>query len=130
MPANPLHTSTKTGAILTAPPGGFAMNPVKDWEGCSACFGRTLIEVTNDSKRVVGYLESEYLWSFGVPDDPSDHPASPHYVMEWLALGPDMEPLEDIDTSKSLHFAASELLRRAEGRERQGDTEAPDPNAS
>lgn len=121
MTANPLHTSTKTGPPLTAPPGGFAMNPVKDWEGCGACFGRTLLEVTNESKAVVGYLESEYLWSFGVPEDPADHPSTPHYVMEWLVLGPGMEPRDDIDTSKSLHFAASELVRRAEGHESKED---------
>lgn len=120
MSSNPLHTSTKNGAPLVAPEGGFAMNAVKEWEGCAACLGRTLLEVTDGSKTVVGYLESEYLWSFGVPEDPEDHPSTPHYVMEWLALGPNMELLDNIDTSRSLHFAASALLRRAEGT--QGDT--------
>lgn len=114
MPSNPLHTSTKSGAPLVAPEGGFAMNTVKEWGGCPACAGHTLLEVTDESKAVVGYLESEYLWSLDIPEDPSAHPATPHYVMEWLALDPDMNPLEDIDTSQSLHFAASALLRRAQ----------------
>ena len=114
MSNNPLHTSTTQGAPLTAPEGGFAMNVVKEWEGCGACSGRTLLEVTDDSKTIVGYLESEYLWSLGVPEDPQDHPSAPHYVMEWLALDPDMNPLDDIDTTQSLHFAASALMRRAQ----------------
>lgn len=109
---NPLHTSTKVGAPLVAPPGGFALNQVEEWEGCANCSGRSLLAVTDDSKTIMGYLESEYLWSLGIPEDPSGHPSTPHYLMEWLALGPNMEPLEDIDTSKSLHFAASALLRR------------------
>lgn len=112
MPSNPLHTSTKEGGVLIAPPGGFAINQVKAWEGCGSCSGRTLLEVTNDSKTVVGYLESEYLWTLGIPDDPADHPSTPHYVMEWLALDPEQAVLDDIDTSKSLHFAASALVRR------------------
>lgn len=114
MPNNPLHTSIKQGEPLIAPPGGFAMNPVKEWEGCGACSGRMLLEVTNDSKAVVGYLESEYMWNLGVPDDPEDHPSTPHYAMEWLALDPDQRPVEDIDTSQSLHFAASALVRKAQ----------------
>lgn len=114
MPNNPLHTMTKEGPSLTAPPGGFVMNQVKTWEGCASCFGRTLLEVTDDARKVVGYLESEHLWSLGVPDDPAGHPSAPHYIMEWLALSPDMELLDDIDTSKSLHFAASALVRRAQ----------------
>lgn len=114
MPSNPLHTSTKQGAPLTAPAGGFAMNPVQEWEACGACSGRTLLEVTDDSKTVVGYLESEYLWSLDIPDDPAEHPTTPHYVMEWLALDADKAPLDDIDTSQSLHFAASALVRRAQ----------------
>lgn len=109
---NPLHTSTKEGGLLVAPPGGFAMNQVKAWDGCGACSGRSLLEVTNDSKDIVGYLESEYLWSLGVPEDPAEHPSTPHYTMEWLALDAEMSPLDAIDTSKSLHFAASALVRR------------------
>lgn len=120
MSSNPLHTSTTQGAPLTAPEGGFAMNAVKEWEGCGACSGRILLEVTDDSKTVVGYLESEYLWSLGVPEDPKDHPSTPHYVMEWLALDADMNPLDGIDTTQSLHFAASALVRRAQETETRG----------
>lgn len=116
MPSNPLHTTTKEGERLVAKPHAFAINQVKSWEGCGACSGRMLLEVTNDTKTVVGYLESEYLWTFNVPDDPADHPSTPHYVMEWLVLDDDMDVLEDIDASKSLHFAASALVRRAEER--------------
>lgn len=122
MPSNPLHTSTKEGATLVAPPGGFAMNQVKSWEGCGSCSGRSLLEVTNDSKTVVGYLESEYLWSLGIPEDPAEHPPTPHYMMEWLALDTEMMALDDIDTSKSLHFAASALVRRAQEEETRGDS--------
>lgn len=114
MLSNPLHTATKEGPAMIAAPGAFAINQVKAWGGCDSCSGRTLLEVKDDSKTVVGYLESEYLWTFGIPDDPDEHPPSPHYVMEWLALNPDMELLEDIDTTQSLHFAASALVRRAQ----------------
>lgn len=113
MPSNPLHTSTKQGAPLIAPDGAFAMNPVQEWEGCEACSGRTLLEVTDDSKRVVGYLESEYPWNLGIPEDPAEHPSTPHYAMDWLVLDADKVPLDEIDTSQSLHFAASALIRRA-----------------
>lgn len=116
MGGNPLHTATKAGADLIAPNGGFALNQVKEWDGCAACSGRIRLEVsqgTTSNKRILGYLESEYLWSLGVPDDPAEHPKTPHYIMEWVALGPDLEQLTEIDTSKSLHFAASALVRRA-----------------
>lgn len=119
MSDNPLHTFTKEGAPLLAPSGGFAINPVKSWVGCGQCSGRSLLEVTDDAKAVVGYLESEYPWTLDVPEDPAQHPPTPHYVMEWLALDADQALLSGIDTSKSLHFAASALVRRFHG-QRQG----------
>lgn len=113
MPHASAHTSTKAGAPLAAPEGGFAMNATKEWEGCPACSGRTLLEVTDDTKTVVGYLESEYLWTLGIPEDPEEHPDTPHYRMQWVALDPEYRELPEIDTTQSLHFAASALLRRA-----------------
>lgn len=117
MPSNPLHTSVKEGPLLTAPTSGFALNAVHSWPGCANCSGRMLLEVTNDTKTVVGYLESDYLWTFNVPDEPDAHPSHPHYVMEWFALDVDKSPIPEIDATQSLHFAASALLRRHDARQ-------------
>lgn len=97
-----------------APEGGFALN--MDWQGpsCEHCGGRSRMRVTDERGTIVGYLESEHHWADNIPDDITEHPQRPHYVMDWIALDPDRNEVPGLGRKSSLHFMALALLRRSQ----------------
>lgn len=101
----------KKPAEITAPPGSFALVVLEQSPGCAHCTGLTRIEVRGENGPL-GYLESTYPWDLEIPDDVAQHPSTPHYEMEWLALDERGGYLSDL-TVKSLYFAGAALLDRA-----------------
>lgn len=74
-------TSTKKAA---APEGSFALLHVDATGACAHCNGLTTLHVVT-SEGPIGAVVADWTWDMTIPDDPTQHPASPHYAVEWFA---------------------------------------------
>lgn len=101
---------TITPATKPRPPeNGFALAYVAATGACHHCRGVQRIEV-HAADGVIGTLVSEYRWSDDIPEDPTQHPDRPHYLVEWSSYDTDGVLVEaDVPC---LFFAADHLLRR------------------
>lgn len=80
------------GKHATAPTGGFALVYAGSVGSCSRCNGLSTLDVRNDAGTLIGRVVADWPWNVVVPEDPSDHPDDPHYIVEWF--GQDAEGRE------------------------------------
>lgn len=87
----------------------FALEPQSTTGACDHCNGSQRIAVLTNAG-VIGYLVSGPQWSDDIPDDPAQHPRTPHYVVEWHAENAQGVVIEREVTS--LYFTAVQMFSR------------------
>lgn len=68
----------------SVPKGSFVLRFVAATGACPRCFGLSTLRV-EDSTGTIGYVTAEWPWDSDIPEDPAQHPAEPHYRVEWFA---------------------------------------------
>lgn len=68
----------------TATEGAFSLDFESTTGACRLCSGLPTLRVSTKSG-VIGYVVADWPWDVDIPDDPSQHPDTPHYVVEWFA---------------------------------------------
>lgn len=79
--------------------------------GCRYCTGRTRIAVITP-EGVAGFLVSAPEWWLDLPEDPAEHPKTPHWQVEWHATDSTGRRLQEISVD-TLPNAAQRLYLRA-----------------
>lgn len=91
----------------TAPEGGFALVFGSADGACSRCAGLPTLHVLDDSGAIVGYVVADWPWDTDIPDDPEQHPQSPHYVVEWFGQDREGQELPGIRADDPYFIALS-----------------------
>ena len=79
--------------------------------GCPHCTGLMEVQVET-TDHIIGTLRSDYPWHMEInPDDPSTHPDTPHYQVDWSAY--DVHGTYVPIVADSTHFMAVDLVKRA-----------------
>ena len=70
------------------PEGDFVLEHQESKDACERCFGLTTLAV-RASDGVIGHVVAAWPWNTDISSDPAEHPAEPHYAVEWF--GQDIE---------------------------------------
>ena len=89
----------------SAPKGSFAVKFESTTGECPHCGGLPTLRVENDAAETIGYVVADWPWDTDIPEDPSKHPAEPHYVREYFAQDSQGREILGV-TSEDPHFIA------------------------
>lgn len=97
--------SSKKSAV---PNGSFALQYHSTTGACPRCAGLPTLRVViaeDKKERVLGYVVADWPWDTDIPEDPAQHPAAPHYVVEYFAQDSEHRDILGI-SSENPHFIA------------------------
>lgn len=97
-----------------APEGSFALTFESASGECPRCAGLPTLRV-EDTEGTIGYVVAEWPWDEEVPSDPSQHPSTPHYRVEWFAQDPHRQDILGMRASEPYFIARAIFDSRRSG---------------
>lgn len=98
------------GKNATVPDGSFALTYDHSTPACDHCCGLPTLRVQT-ARGTIGFVVAEWPWDMTIPEDPAQHPAAPHYVVEWFAQDQDHHEIPGV-RADSPYFIARAIHDR------------------